>query len=101
MPESLDIALYRIVQEMLTNALRHGDGSTVDIEIGYAADSVTLSAGNGIRPVAPSADTAGAGRGLAGIRTRVAMFHGSVTHGPDDAGRRWETTVTVPTEEMA
>lgn len=96
---SLDIALYRITQEMLTNALRHGDGTLVDVDIRYAQDSITLAVGNGIgnSPTEP----VGTGRGLAGIRTRAAMFAGTVCHGPDPASRRWETTVTVPTEEAS
>ena len=102
-PGSLDIALYRITQEMLTNALRHGDGTGVDIELRYRDASITVAAGNGIPPVqvpagrAAVAEPDGTGRGLAGIRTRAAMFHGSVSHGPDADYRRWETMVTVPT----
>jgi signal transduction histidine kinase len=38
----------------------------------------------------------GAGRGLAGIRKRAALFDGVVAHGPEPAGHRWATTVTLP-----
>jgi signal transduction histidine kinase len=54
---------------------------------------VTLSARNGVG--VPGA-LAGTGRGLAGIRTRAGLFHGTVTHGPDEDGKYWETVVTVP-----
>ncbi|HEY4460814.1 MAG TPA: histidine kinase [Pseudonocardiaceae bacterium] len=95
LPGSLDIALYRITQEMLTNALRHGDGTPVDVEIRYQDTSITLTARNGIG----SDDTQdGTGRGLAGIRSRAAMLGGSISHGPDQDNRCWQTTVTVPTE---
>jgi signal transduction histidine kinase len=93
-PGSLDIALYRITQEMLTNALRHGDGHPVEVEIRYFDTSITLATRNGIGGGGPT-EVDGTGRGLAGIRTRAAMFHGSVSHGPD-ADNRWETVVTVP-----
>ncbi len=102
-PGSLDIALYRITQEMLTNALRHGDGTSVDVEIRYRDTSITLAArngigiGNGDGASGGPVEVDGTGRGLAGIRTRAAMFHGSVSHGPDQ-DNRWETVVTVPTE---
>jgi signal transduction histidine kinase len=108
-PGSLDIALYRIGQEMLTNALRHGDGTPVDVEIHYQPTSITLAVRNGIHAVGVPAghgdrrgvpaEPDGTGRGLAGIRIRAAMFHGSVSHGPDHDTRCWETTVTVPTYE--
>ena len=94
-PGSLDIALYRITQEMLTNALRHGDGQPVDVEIRYRDTSITLATRNGIGDGDPT-EVDGTGRGLAGIRTRAAMFQGSVCHGPDE-DNRWQTVVTVPT----
>ncbi|MEV4620622.1 histidine kinase [Asanoa sp. NPDC049573] len=100
LPGSLDVALYRVAQEMLTNALRHGDGSTVDLEIRYRDDAVTLAARNGIGRRAPVVALTGDGRGLAGIRTRAAMFDGSVNYGPDDSRTRWETSVTVSTRAL-
>jgi signal transduction histidine kinase len=99
-PGSLDIALYRVTQEMLTNAMRHGDGTHVDVEIDYRPTSITLTVRNGIGAGrAMPVEEDGTGRGLAGIRTRVAMFHGSVSYGPDQDTDRWETIVTVPTDE--
>jgi signal transduction histidine kinase len=100
LPGSLDVALYRVAQEMLTNALRHGDGTTVDLEIRYRNDAVTLAARNGIGTGTPVAALAGDGRGLAGIRTRAAMFDGSVNYGPDESRKCWETSVTVSTGSM-
>lgn len=107
LPGSLDIALYRITQEMLTNALRHGDGTSVDVEIDYQRTSIILTVRNGIPPVSVPAgrgvpaEPDGTGRGLAGIRTRAALFHGSVSHGPDGDTHCWETVVTVPLEEAS
>ncbi|MEV4760913.1 histidine kinase [Micromonospora sp. NPDC049559] len=101
LPGSLDVALYRVAQEMLTNALRHGDGTVVQIEVGYADGRVTLTTRNRIGPDRPATWPAGGGRGLAGIRTRAAMFDGSVSYGPDEARRCWETTVTVSTGEAS
>jgi signal transduction histidine kinase len=109
LPGSLDVALYRMAQEMLTNACRHGDGSTVDLEVRYRDGAVTLAARNAIGPSragsalprtggAAVATLPGTGRGLAGIMTRAAMFDGTVSCGPDGAGR-WETRVTVSTVE--
>jgi signal transduction histidine kinase len=94
LPSSLDIALYRVVQEMLTNALRHSDGGPVDISIHYDDGGLTLTARNGVGAGAPRERTA-TSRGLASIRNRVAMFEGSVSYGPGPDGQ-WTTTVSVP-----
>ncbi|MFD4640831.1 sensor histidine kinase [Lentzea sp. NPDC058436] len=92
LPGLVDIALYRITQEMLTNALRYSDGSTVDVELDFGETSVELTARNGIGSPCDGQST---GRGLAGIRDRAAQFGGTVSHGPDTAGRTWETRVGV------
>jgi signal transduction histidine kinase len=95
LPASLDIAVYRITQEMLTNALRHGDGTPMEIELRYDAASVSVTARNGIRSTAPDPPAGGhSARGL--MRKRAAMFNGTIAHGPDSTGRRRETTVTFP-----
>lgn len=102
LPGALDVALYRMAQEMVTNACRHGDGSPADLEVRFADGTVTLAARNRVGPGAPltaaGRELSGAGRGLAGIRTRAAMFGGTVRFGPDGAGR-WETSVVVSTME--
>ncbi|MET8764092.1 histidine kinase [Lentzea sp. NPDC004782] len=95
-PESLDITVYRIIQEMLTNALRHGDASGVTVTLEYAPDSLTIAAAN----------TAGAGdgqsgsvrRGLVGMRNRAGMFAGTTRYGLEPDGRTWRTAVTFPLE---
>ncbi|WP_432825747.1 sensor histidine kinase [Dactylosporangium sp. CA-092794] len=95
LPGSLDIALYRIAQEMLTNALRYGDGTTVEVELGFAEESVVLSARNGIGSHTEYDDWSASGRGLAGIRSRAALFGGGVSHGPVAGGSTWETKVNL------
>jgi signal transduction histidine kinase len=100
LPGSLDIALYRITQEMLTNALRHGDGTPVEIDLRYHDSSVSVTARNGMPAVAVGKDSArlpGDGaRGLTGIRKRAALFSGTISYGPDATGNRWETTADFP-----
>jgi signal transduction histidine kinase len=104
LPESLDIALYRIAQEALTNALRHGDGGTVDVELAYRPAEVTLSVTNDIdglpgdeRPTG-GRPWQGRRRGLAGIRQRTALFGGRVSYGPVPEAKRWRVQVTFPLE---
>jgi signal transduction histidine kinase len=94
----LDIALYRIAQEMLTNALRHGDGTSVEVDLDFGADQLVLSARNGIGSRPDPDDRPSTGRGLAGIRSRVALFGGLVSHGPLAGGKTWETKINVCTD---
>ncbi|MDT6983566.1 sensor histidine kinase [Streptomyces lusitanus] len=93
---SLDIAVYRVVQEMLTNALRHGDGH-VDLTLGYSASSVTVTA---VNPVAASGPVLKETphRGLEGISSRAGMFDGCAAYGPVRGGTHWKTTVTFTVE---
>jgi signal transduction histidine kinase len=102
LPGSLDVALYRITQEMLTNALRHGDGTPVEVELCYDETTVSVTARNGIPSPAPPPtrrrprEQFGSARGLTGIRKRAAMFDGTIAYGPDATGGHWETTATFP-----
>jgi signal transduction histidine kinase len=94
LPDSLDIALYRIAQEMLTNALRHGDGTEVAVHLDYGETSLVLSASNPMR--ADARPTDGPHRGLAGIANRATLFRGLATSGPEPDGRTWRTSVVFP-----
>lgn len=99
LPSSLDVALYRIVQEALTNALRHGDGGTVDVAIEYRQIEVILGITNDSTPATRSRATEFQHRGLAGIRQRVALFGGQVTYGPLPGENRWQVRVNFPLEQ--
>lgn len=100
-PDSVQVALYRITQEMLTNAARYGDGGTVDVTLRYRGSTVSVAASNIIGP-APDAGSTDADeprprpRGLTGIAKRAALFGGTVTYGPGPDGQLWETVVTLP-----
>ncbi|WP_427338348.1 sensor histidine kinase [Caloranaerobacter sp. DY30410] len=73
-PSNVNTVLYRIVQESLTNAVRHGKASKVDIEIIFKGKSVNFCIkDNGI-----GADNIKEGYGLKGIRERVEHFNGKV-----------------------
>jgi signal transduction histidine kinase len=99
LPESLDITLYRIVQEMLTNALRHGDSTGVDVELEFQDSCLALTTSNLVASVASVAtrDT-GQRRGLDGIRNRARLFNGVTTSGLEPDGRTWRTAVAFPLE---
>lgn len=85
---SLELSAYRIVQEALTNARKHAPGSRVSVRVRFESDSVAVrveNEGTTAQALAPSVQ--GAGRGLVGMRERVAMFGGRFEAGPVPGGR--------------
>ncbi|WP_405492730.1 sensor histidine kinase [Streptomyces sp. NBC_00096] len=89
-------AVHRVVREALTNVHRYAAGAPVEVRIEHTADSVTVRVANGAPVRPPAAGSAGApaageaglgtGRGLSGLRERVALLGGDLTAGPDPAG---------------
>ncbi|MFD8608888.1 sensor histidine kinase [Streptomyces sp. NPDC059631] len=77
-PPGVELSAYRIVQEALSNVLRHAPGSTVRVEVAHDRDGLHLSVINS-RPRHPVAPSPGAGHGLLGMRERAGMLGGHVT----------------------
>ena len=87
LPAGIDLTAYRIIQEALTNALKHGDSAKAEVTVRYADHSLRVEVLNtgpsvltGGRPLAAPED---GGRGLVGLRQRVAVYGGDL-----DARRR-------------
>jgi signal transduction histidine kinase len=76
----LDQAAYRILQEALTNAARHGNGSA-EVEIGFSPRSLELTVTN---PTRPGSASAVAGHGIVGMRERATLLGGSLDAGAGD-----------------
>lgn len=86
-PPGVDLSAYRIVQEALTNVLRHSGSATARLCVRYAPDELEVVVrDNGAGARAPSGVGAGSGHGLIGIRERVAVVGGEVTAGPCTGG---------------
>ena len=82
----IELAAFRIVQEALTNTLRHADATHAQVTVSYEPGFVTLSvADSGPRRAEPAPPQSGSGFGLAGIAERVASCGGSLTVGPSSA----------------
>ncbi len=95
-PASVDLAGYRIIQEALTNALKHGD-HRVSVRVGYEPGQVTLTIDNPVN--GRKAGLPGAGAGLIGMRERVSLVGGEFDAGPYDGG--WRVRATLPTGSAA
>lgn len=87
-------AVYRIVQELLTNARRHAAGSPVRLEItGGPQVGMRIDARN---PYPKNARPGTDGQGLRGIAERVELLGGRLAYGLDDDGRTFRATVELP-----
>jgi signal transduction histidine kinase len=86
LPPAIDLAAYRIVQEALTNILRHQGRVPATVVVGYRAEDLQIRVA-GVGTLLPQPHAApGTGHGLAGMRERVAMLGGELDAGPDPAG---------------
>jgi signal transduction histidine kinase len=97
---------YRIVREALTNARKHAPGAHVRVSVSYGESQVRVVIANGPAPPGASSELAvtGLGLGIAGLRQRVELVHGSLHASPTpDGGFRLEASLPsyVPTAEPA
>jgi signal transduction histidine kinase len=92
------LAVYRIVQEALTNALRHGDRSVpARVELDWHGGGVRLTVVNRVRPLSTGTSPVpllGTGHGLAGMRERAQLAGGSLQSGR--SGDDWVVTADIP-----
>jgi len=85
LPAAVNVSVYRIVQEALTNVLKHAGPARADVRIGCDNDAVTIEVTDNGTGAPPSHAPAG-GHGLAGMRERVAVFSGDLCAGPRPGG---------------
>ncbi|GAA1567982.1 hypothetical protein GCM10009827_107120 [Dactylosporangium maewongense] len=93
----LELSAYRIVQEALTNLLRHAPGAPADVRLRYQRDTLTVEVVNapgGPVPV-PATRVPGGGNGHVGMRERVTLYEGVLHVGPEPTGG-YRVTATFP-----
>jgi signal transduction histidine kinase len=91
LPQAVNVSAYRIVQEALTNVLKHAGPARAEVTVGCADSAVTIEVtddgpGNPAPPAVQGAGEVGGGQGLAGMRERVAVFGGDLRAGPRPGG---------------
>ncbi|MFJ6012481.1 sensor histidine kinase [Streptomyces sp. NPDC092952] len=96
LPQGVELSAYRIIQEALSNTLRHAPGATARVEIGYVLGGVGLRIVNGA-PTGPVKPSQGAGHGITGMRERVAMLNGEMTATPTGEGG-YEIAAFIPVQ---
>ena len=99
LPATIDLSAYRIVQEALTNCLRHARGAPARVAVRRQAGAVLVEVSNGPGGAAGVAPP-GAGHGLTGMRERAAVYGGALEAGPLPGGG-WRVRATLPVEPPA
>lgn len=102
---TLSRAAYRILQEGLTNALRHGAGGPIEVRVAAASDALEIGVVNrigvahrtdaGASPGACASTFPTSGHGLPGLAERVRLLHGEIEAGPDGP-QHWRLAVRLP-----
>lgn len=82
----LDVSAYRVLQEALTNAMRHAQASSVSVLLRYAADEIEISVTDDGGGPGAAAASERMGHGLVGMRERVALFGGELQAGAGSQG---------------
>lgn len=97
LPPAIEVSAYRIVQEALSNVLKHAGPTDVRVTLRLGEDALVIEVENG--PAAPGhRPVPGSGRGLIGVRERVAAFGGGMRAGPRGDGG-WRLTAALPCAE--
>jgi signal transduction histidine kinase len=94
----LDMSVYRIVQEALTNALKHGTGKVAQLRLSATPSDLAICASNPVG--AQPGSGGGSGLGLVGIEERVGLLGGRLTHGRDAAQFRLSVSLPLATAEQ-
>src|SRR6185437_11884394 len=106
LPAGLELVLFRVLQESLTNVLRYAHSPTVDIQIEIEDNQITLTVrdyGKGMPPelVHQLNTGSGSGVGLSGMRERIVQFHGNFKIESDRNGTSIRAILPMTTAESA
>jgi signal transduction histidine kinase len=104
LPPGLDLAAYRVVQEALTNVLKHAGPARTVVHLEYGPRDLRITVSDDGRPadsgVAPGQPPGPGGRGLIGLRERIAIYRGELDAGPR-LGGGWRVSARIPLEPGA
>jgi signal transduction histidine kinase len=96
--QSVDLSAYRIIQEALTNVVKHAGSAPAEVTIAYRADALELTILDSGEATANGGAPAPGGHGLIGMRERTALFGGTLTAGPRP-GVGFEVHASLPYDE--
>jgi signal transduction histidine kinase len=95
LPAGVDLTAYRVVQEALTNVVKHAGEARADVALRYGPRSLEIAVEDDGAGTATASQNGGGGHGIAGMRERVAMVGGSLRAGPRSEGG-FEVVASLP-----
>ncbi|HEY3809943.1 MAG TPA: histidine kinase [Acidimicrobiales bacterium] len=99
LPASVEMIVYRLVQEGLTNAVRYAGDAPIDVQVIYSPTAITVFVdddGPGAAVGGGRAATGGSGHGLVGMQERLAAIGGTLEAGPRRPGPGWRVHASIP-----
>lgn len=97
LPASVEMIVYRIVQEGLTNAVRYAGDSAIDVQVIFSPAAITVFVDDdGPGSGAPPTRIPGSGHGLVGMQERLALLGGTLEAGPRRPGPGWRVHASIP-----
>jgi len=105
LPEGVDLSAYRIVQEALSNAMRHAPGAAVQVSLYYGDAALVVNVRNDCAPGNHAAEapggvpSEGSGHGIIGMRERATMLGGHLQAGPTEKGE-FLVTAALPLDNQ-
>jgi signal transduction histidine kinase len=99
-PASVELVIYRVVQEALTNASRYAGDAAIEVQLIYSPEAITVFVDDD-GPGGAAAGRPGGGHGLLGMSERLATFGGSLEAGPRTPGPGWRVYASVPVLAIA
>ncbi len=100
LPPGVDLAAFRVVQEALTNVMKHAGQARTTVRLDYGPRDLLITVSDDGRPAAdgqPAPGPAADGRGLIGLRERIAVYGGELDAGPRPGGG-WRLAARIPLE---
>jgi signal transduction histidine kinase len=98
LPTAIDLSAYRVVQEALTNTIKHANAAHVGVELRFTNDALDIEVRDDGRSNGGSGD--GTGSGLIGMRERVVTYGGTLTAGPASGGG-FRVAASFPLQDVA
>jgi signal transduction histidine kinase len=99
LPPGADLAAYRVIQEALTNVLRHAGQAATSVSVEWGDKLVIAVSDNG-NGCGTGAGAGAPGRGLLGLRERLSLYGGQLDAGPRPGGG-WQVRAVMPTGLVA